>query len=64
MNTTEGASESVRKDFLGEAHMLAKFKHPNVLELLKVVTKNEPILVIIPFMGNGDLKSYLKGSAC
>ncbi len=40
--------------------MLAAFDHSNVLGLLKVVTKSEPVLVIIPFMVNGDLKNYLK----
>ncbi|XP_064399174.1 uncharacterized protein LOC135345679 isoform X3 [Halichondria panicea] len=56
----EGATDSTRKDFLSEAQMLAAFDHSNVLGLLKVVTKSEPVLVIIPFMVNGDLKNYLK----
>lgn len=60
LDCLEGASEVVRKDFLGEAHMLAKFNHPNVLGLLKVVTKSEPVLVVLPYMPNGDLKSYLR----
>ena len=57
---TDGAGEHARKDFLGEAHMLAQFNHPNVMGLLKVVTKSEPVLVILPYMPNGDLKGYLK----
>ena len=56
----EGASDEVKKDFLGEAHMLAKFNHPNVLGLLKVVTRTEPILVVLPYMPNGDLKGFLR----
>ncbi len=58
--TPEGATDSARKDFLSEAQMLAAFDHSNVMGLLKVVTKSEPVLVIIPFMVNGDLKHYLK----
>ena len=57
---TEGATDNARKDFLGEAQMLATFNHSNVMGLLKVVTKSEPVMVIIPFMTNGDLKNYLK----
>lgn len=56
----EGATENVRKDFLGEAQMLASFKHSNVMGLLKVVTRSEPVLIVIPYMSNGDLKNYLK----
>jgi len=56
---TEDASEDDKKNFLGEAHMLAQFSHPNVLALLGVVTVGEPMLVVIPFMKNGDLRSFL-----
>lgn len=55
-----GASENTRKDFLGEAHMMAQFKHPNVMGLLGVVTASHPVMVIIQFMPNGSLKTYLK----
>jgi serine/threonine protein kinase len=60
LSYAEGASDVVKKDFLGEAHMLAKFSHPNVLGLLKVVTRTEPILVVLPYMTNGDLKGFLR----
>ena len=40
--------------------MLAHFKHPNVMGLIGVSTVLQPVLVIIPYMPNGDLKSYLK----
>jgi len=39
--------------------MLLQFDHPNVLELVGVVTVEEPILVIIPLMERGDLRSLL-----
>ena len=55
----EGASSDDKKNFLGEANLLSQFSHPNVLRLLGVVTVDEPILVIIPFMQNGDLQSFL-----
>lgn len=55
----EGISDDDKKDFLGEAHLLSQFKHPNVLSLLGIVTIDEPVLIIIPFMKNGDLRSFL-----
>lgn len=58
--TTEGATDTIRKDFLGEAHMLAQFKHANVMGLLGVVTMSEPIMVILHYMPCGDLKTYLR----
>ena len=38
---------------------MLQFSHPNILALLGVVTVDEPVLVIIPFMKNGDLQSFL-----
>ena len=38
---------------------MSQFYHPNILTLLGVVTVDEPVLVIIPFMKNGDLQSFL-----
>ena len=35
------------------------FKHPNVLPLLGVVIKENIPLVILPFMDNGDLKTFV-----
>ena len=55
----EGASSDDKKNFLGEANLLSKFNHPNVLSLLGVITVDEPVLVVIPFMKNGDLQSFL-----
>jgi len=56
---TEDATRDDKKNFLGEANMLLQFNHPNVLTLLGVVTIDEPVLIIIPFMKNGDLRSFL-----
>ena len=56
---TEGASYENKRDFLGEAHLLSQFNHPNVLALLGVATVDEPVLVVIPFMKNGDLHAFL-----
>ena len=55
----EGASENDKKNFLGEAHLLLQFTHPNVLSMLGVVTIDDPVMIIFPFMKNGDLRSFL-----
>jgi len=48
------------QSFLTECVLMKKIKHSNVLDLLGVCfnTENLPY-VILPFMANGDLKSYL-----
>ena len=51
----------MRKNFLGEAQLLAKFgSHANVMGLLKVVCQSSPQLIIVPYMPHGSLKNYLK----
>ena len=54
------------QDFLEEAVIMRNFKHKNVLSLIGVVIDNNKPHVLLPFMENGDLKSYLekKGEAC
>ena len=59
LSDVEGASDEDKKDFLGEAQLLSQFNHPNVLSLLGVVTIDDPVLVITPYMKNGDLHSFL-----
>ena len=59
LSVVEGASDESKKDFLGEAQLLSQFNHPNVLTLLGVVTTDDPVLVITPYMKNGDLHSFL-----
>ena len=47
--------------FLEEGVVMKKFDHPHVLRLLGVGVgdKDEP-MVIIPYMSNGDLRSYVR----
>ena len=58
-----GYNESL-KSFLNECILMKKLNHPNVLPILGVYleSKNESELpfMVLPFMVNGDLKSYLK----
>lgn len=49
------------ENFLKEGVTMKKFDHPHVLSLLGISLghKKEP-MVILPFMANGDLRSYVK----
>ena len=50
------------KSILRESILMKDFDHPNVLNVLGVGfnTDNGLPFVVLPFMENGDLKTYLK----
>ena len=49
------------KDLLKECVKMQDFDHPNVLKLLGVCLDGGPApYIIMPFMANGSLLSYLK----
>ena len=53
------------KDLVAESSIMKTFDHPNVLPLLGVCIDydDEDVLkVVMPFMANGDLKTYLKNN--
>ena len=45
--------------FLEEAVTMMDFNHPNVLTLVAVTIEKDVPKVILPFMKNGDLRSFL-----
>ena len=47
-------------EFLREAIIMKQFDHPNVLSLLGVSLYEDIPCVILPFMSNGDLKTYMR----
>ena len=51
------------KGFLNECILMKKIKHPNVLGLYGVCFNTEDGLpfIVLPFMKNGDLKTFLHG---
>ncbi|XP_064161427.1 ephrin type-A receptor 8 [Anguilla rostrata] len=55
-----GYSEKQRRDFLGEASIMAQFDHPNVIRLEGVVTRSKPVMIITEYMENGSLDSFLR----
>ena len=58
-------SLNAMKDLVAESSIMKTFHHPNVLPLLGVCIDHddEDILkVVMPFMANGDLRTFLKDS--
>ncbi|XP_035249847.1 ephrin type-A receptor 7-like isoform X2 [Anguilla anguilla] len=55
-----GHTEKQRRDFLSEASIMGQFDHPNVLRLEGVVTRGKPVMVVIEYMENGALDSFLR----
>ena len=53
------------KDLVAETAIMKGFHHPNVLPLLGVCVDyddDDVLKIVIPFMANGDLKTFLKES--
>ena len=53
----EGSSVEEKIDFLSEAEMMKRFDHKNIVKLLGVCTRKEPVYTVMEFMLYGDLKT-------
>merc|ERR1719461_1335434 len=66
-NTTPVAIKTLKpgtmdpKDFLSEAQIMKKLRHPRLIQLYAVCTAEEPIYIITELMSNGSLLEYLQG---
>merc|ERR1711997_527063 len=66
-NTTPVAIKTLKpgtmdpKDFLTEAQIMKKLRHPKLIQLYAVCTLEEPIFIITELMKNGSLLEYLQG---
>ncbi|EGD79003.1 TK/RTKC protein kinase [Salpingoeca rosetta] len=54
------ATASERIELMEEAAVVAQFDHPNVLQLIGVVSVGKPVLVVLEFMEYGSLRSYVQ----
>ncbi|KAF2904495.1 hypothetical protein ILUMI_01678, partial [Ignelater luminosus] len=54
-----GSTTEEKLDFLSEAEVMKRFDHKNIVRLLGVCTKKEPVYTIMEFMLYGDLKTFL-----
>lgn len=65
-NKTRVAIKTLRKghmdpqDFLGEAQIMKKMRHENLVQLFAVCTKEEPVYIVTELMSKGALISYLQ----
>ncbi|XP_052789432.1 tyrosine-protein kinase Abl-like [Mya arenaria] len=50
------------KDFLEEAGIMKAMKHPNLVQLLGVCTREPPFYIVTEFMTHGNLLDFLRGS--
>ncbi|CAD5210121.1 unnamed protein product [Bursaphelenchus okinawaensis] len=55
-------SRKARLDFLIEASIMGQFDHENVVHLVGVTTKTEPVMIITEYMLNGSLDKFLKAN--
>jgi serine/threonine protein kinase len=55
-----GSTDEQRENFLFEASAMAQFRHPNVVELYGVVSRVDPVMIVMEFMNNGSLDRYLQ----
>ena len=65
--TTEVAVKTLKpgimgaREFLEEAAMMRKLRHPKLIQLYAVCTREEPIYIITELMKHGSLLEYLRG---
>ena len=51
------------EEFLKEASVMKEIKHPRLVQLLGVCTREPPFYIITEFMPHGNLLDYLRSSA-
>lgn len=59
----ENASAKTLADFQREIELISELKHPNIICLLGVVVKQEPMCMLFEFMSEGDLHEFLIGNS-
>nr|XP_040060189.1 ephrin type-A receptor 6-like [Gasterosteus aculeatus aculeatus] len=55
-----GYVEQQRRDFLREASIMGQFDNPNIIRLEGVVTRSRPVMIVVEYMENGALDSFLR----
>ena len=50
-----------RKEFFEEATLMKQIRHPKLIDIYAVCTKEEPVYIITEFMKHGSLMGYLRG---
>ena len=50
------------QEFLMEATVMKQIRHPNIIQLLGVCTREFPFFIITEYMPKGNLRDYLRRS--
>ena len=65
-NTTSVAVKTLKpgitsaNDFLQEAKLMIKLRHPKLVQVCAVCTKEEPVYIVMELMKHGNLRRYLQ----
>ena len=54
------SSAKKKEDFLYGASIMGQFSHPNIVKLYGIVTRVDPVMIIMELMENGSLYHHLK----
>ena len=54
-----GSTVEEKLDFLSEAEMMKRFNHKNIVSLLGVCTRNEPVYTVMEFILYGNIHFFL-----
>lgn len=60
---TEDTGESDKVEFLKETTLMLPLHHPNVLRMHGMVTRDSPMMIVLEYMNQGSLESYLSTHA-
>lgn len=55
----EDANQKTKQDYIREAELMAELQHPNIVCLIGVCFKEEPMSMLFEYMSEGDLHEYL-----
>ncbi|XP_078082810.1 discoidin domain-containing receptor 2-like [Mustelus asterias] len=53
------ATTNARNNFLKEMKIMSRLKDPNIIRLLGVCTRDDPLCMVTEYMENGDLNQFL-----
>ena len=57
-----GSSQETAEDFRKKMEIEMEFDHPNVVRLLGICTRDEPLYLIVELTKHGDLKEYIRNA--
>ena len=60
VKTLKTGSSMAESDFLQEATLMKELRHPNILQLYAMCTKEQPFYIITELMKHGSLLEYLR----